>query len=482
MNDSQQEIDLISQFIGSLSLDPSAPVPSGLDNDLAEFIRTMALSSNELGKDQRSRIWQRALFAATSQRTNKEKPIMSVLVNKPIEPAVPKKFGFLTLFAALIVVAFLGMLSLIPHNGGTSGTIFQGGTETPTPEATLEVTPENAVAQATPVFENPIKPGETVKGMLTKEKLEVTYSVQMPLDGIAHAVVRSNDFNVALSYSVLNPMTGSGGGGGGGGGPILSPITLADIYVPLQKGHILSVNVTSISHVETGEFTLSVSTAPARKLNYNEGIGGTIDEKNDFAYFTFHALPGDKISVSVQSNEGADLMMELQESPDNMAQEAYESYQLLGGPLTVQDDDSGAGQNPEFYNVVIKTENDYNILLKPASSGQYGSYSLWLAQQEPLSLDEAVQPVYLTNKVNNGAVAFEGKAGQTVQLHTKVIIGKGLVRAIVVQNGKIIATFNIQGNADESVSIPEDGKVVILLDNAGVEIMERLGLELSLTR
>jgi hypothetical protein len=153
--------------------------------------------------------------------------------------------------------------------------------------------------------------------------------------------------------------------------------------------------------------------------------------------------------------------------------------------VLLDDDDSGAGVNPELYRVVLAQTRTYHVLVQPVPDGGTGTFRLRIDRETPLSLDDGPQTVAFNSKWQPD-LTFTGHAGENVTLQVRVphdatAYKVDFLRVEVYQNGEALTVISrgggqqppAQGDAGDvsilstNVSVPADGPVTVRVYSSG---------------
>lgn len=103
----------------------------------------------------------------------------------------------------------------------------------------------------------------------------------------------------------------------------------------------------------------------AVRIGYGTATAGSITMQEPLAYYTFIGTQGDVIRVEVTGADGYNT-----------------NVQLIGAESRHQwwDDDSGAGSDPELYNIALPEDGLYHLIVR-ASEARYGAFQIGLERQ-----------------------------------------------------------------------------------------------------
>ncbi|MEO8607851.1 MAG: hypothetical protein ABI690_08225 [Chloroflexota bacterium] len=208
------------------------------------------------------------------------------------------------------------------------------------------------------------------------------------------------------------------------------------------------IHVSSKNELSTGAFQLRLNRAEFTPLHFDDTLEVDFTPDAPVAYFEFKGSIGDVVNLSVQSDGTLDTVLQMAE-PDYMP-----SY---------QDDDGGAGFDPEIASWSLPKDGTYRVLLRPYLIGSEGQVTLTLSRANLSSLDSGTQEILLTEKNLLDAVSFTGRAGESVRLTIAVDpLMDNPPQVEVIQNGQTLASSNgSRPTFTLDVTIPADGLVVV---------------------
>jgi len=191
-----------------------------------------------------------------------------------------------------------------------------------------------------------------------------------------------------------------------------------------------------------------------------DGIPGAAER------FGFTGKAGDLISVKVTSAGDVDTALRVL---------------TVDGVLVVEDDDSGAGFDPELSGVSLPNDGRYVIVLYTLSSANQSTLTLTLTGSNGGSLERGTVSVTLSDKLAPQSLTFNATAGQTIRLSIASVSQIGGDPVIQVQqNGEVLASNSVGQNLRMSFEfiVPADGRVdVKIIRDLGAYGVIELGIE-----
>jgi hypothetical protein len=207
----------------------------------------------------------------------------------------------------------------------------------------------------------PIVKGRAEYGALDEENPQAHYKMSVP-QGLTLVYAFSPDTQIEISHQVIYgglDSQGGGGGGGGGGGrmfPVADPVLFV-LRSPFDGALYLTLHGQGF-----GDYVLF---APEAKPLPEEGITGKLAQNVPVQVFSFEALSGQVIDLSVEGE--VDTKMRL-----------YDEWGILLG----DDSDGGSGHNPEIFNHMLQVDGTFYVVIEaesPALEGfEGGTYTLSL--------------------------------------------------------------------------------------------------------
>jgi hypothetical protein len=175
---------------------------------------------------------------------------------------------------------------------------------------------------------------------------------------------------------------------------------------------------------------------------------------------------GDLVSITVKSAGDVDTAVRLFDST---------------GALIAEDDDSGAGFDPELFGVALPADGDYSIVLYTLSPAAQSSVEITLTGTGGSSLERGTVSVTLSDKLAPQSLTFTATAGETIRLTITSVSQVGGDPVIQVQqNGATLASNTVGQNLRMSFEfvVPADGRVdVKIIRDAGAYGVIDLSIE-----
>lgn len=359
------------------------------------------------------------------------------------------KSKYSLVLAALSAVA-LGLLWLVQ-------VVTPVFAQTPFPTATPPP-PSASTASETVTIEY----GQVVEGRLNNTG---DFSTYFRFSGQAGDVVsvgvKSAQFNPYVT--LIDPFGGEIGWDDDSGGypnALLGPVILP------QTGD-YALRVTSYDYNASGVFTLDLEKLKLQPIRYGETVEVEFSGKERGQYFVFEAQSGDLVNIVALSDGTLDTRLRVRST------DLYNSgYDLA------YDDDSGPGFDPEITRLLLPYATRYVIILEPYTVREMpGKVTLRIDTTPLPSLDEGPQTLVLGEKRTQDVVGFTGKAGEKVRIAVRVVSGRVDYMSVVVsQNALDMAVINGNNIHDVSfsVTVPQDGRVTVRIDNYTTAVLEVL--------
>lgn len=237
-----------------------------------------------------------------------------------------------------------------------------------------------------------IEYGETVQGTLTSDAPAQMFSFTAAAGDSVIIRLSSDDFD---SYLHLTDPNGTeiayNDDGAGNLNSMIGPLTLTE-------GGVYTINASSLSGNATGDFTLSLQTANLQPVTVGEAQTGELTAANGTAFFTFDAVAGDTISVSVSSDIDTNVTVN---DPYN--------YQVAF------DEDGGKGNNPEVSDLVLTSEGTYTIVVA-SPFNETGSFELLVERAELPSLNDGPVTLSFNSSTTTRVIQYTAEAGESLRL------------------------------------------------------------------
>lgn len=514
------EHDLLDQFLQALSLNPDAPPPIGLDPSLAEFVRRTMRAEKlpALSKEAEMRLWQEVLN--THQMNRRMKDTQPMLVknaeSQPVQGLL-RAVNYVALMGAAILVVVILAALLAPNNRQPesakpgamqlpSPTVIPTSTPIlptvppivltlpsinpslvpiiPLPPIIVDSTPTPIRIVATIVSPNPLSDlptkaipvNTTLTDTLREDNPRVAYRFTVPQDGMLDIVATARNFSISLGYSIAESATRDfGGGGGSGGGPNLAQ---SELFSFVRAGNVITVVVDGQDIRGEGQYTLGVYFSPVIDLGADLSREAEITPSAQMRFFRIIGNSGERLNVRFSADPSLDLYAHLEEMNmfgSDMIRQIVGGFQgcITERLLMCTDDDSGAGQNPEFTNILVRQQNGYGIFVRATNPKMTGKFTVTLERTPALSLDQGAQIARLSWKQSADAFIVQGKTGVSKSIKVSASWLPTDVRITVVQLGQILGTLTLPRSGATEVS--GIAKITGLADTEIQVLVEYLG-------
>lgn len=202
-----------------------------------------------------------------------------------------------------------------------------------------------------------------------------------------------------------------------------------------------------------GRYVLTVETATLQALTLGENTSVEFTESSSTQYFTFDASTGDIISIGVEGGR-LDTSLALLDPT---------------GAIVAEDDDGGAGFNPEIVRYVVRETGTYTVILATYVQQDTGTATLVVNSESARQLESTPQTVTITAKQTTDIVVMDGSRDEEVLLNVGVVSGTlGQMSITVYQDDIVLMTYTSQRIPNGTVLgfvIPEDGTVNIIVED-----------------
>jgi hypothetical protein len=353
---------------------------------------------------------------------------------------------------------------LVSSSGGRSTGAY---TLTLASDRPADATPLPATTpQATipPAGTNHLNPGDTVTGTL-KPGAPDSYTFNGQAGQPVTISASSEQFDAYLrlkdaSGSVLTSDDDSAGN--------LNP-RIENFALPADGTY--TIQIGSYDNLGAGDYTLSLSGAPARTpatpqatatvdaginlpfspIGYGYTVKLTFDQEIGTQLFSFQGHAGDIINVRVEGGGTFDTHL---------------TVKRADGLVVAMDDDGGTGFDPELYHLPLPADGTYLLVVAPNTPGESGTVMLSLEQAALPSLDQGAQTVHVSPKRQQDFVTFTGVAGQPVHIFAASVNTDGSVPVLsAFQNGKALAVdvAMTDAGAELEFTVPANGPVTVAI-------------------
>jgi len=233
--------------------------------------------------------------------------------------------------------------------------------------------------------------------------------------------------------------------------PTSTPVTAPPNTVQGANAVMPSVDLESLRLLGYGDSTSVVF----------DGIPGAAEN------FAFSGVAGDLVSVKVTSAGDVDTALRL--------------FSMSDGVLVAEDDDSGAGFDPELFGISLPADGRYILVLYTLSPSAQSNVSVTLTGSSGGSLERGTVSVTLSDKLSPQSLSFNATAGQTIRLSIASVSQIGGDAVIQVQqSGQVLASNSVGQNLRMSFEfiVPADGRVdVKIIRDLGAYGVIELGIE-----
>lgn len=303
--------------------------------------------------------------------------------------------------------------------------------DTPTPTGTVEpdITPTpieptpTQTEPATPESAGSITIGQAVTGALTDEARSAAYTLEGRAGDIVSISLISNDFDAFLR--VLDPSGLELAHDDDSGSGLNALIAL--LHLPADG--LYTIMAESLGG-DTGGYTLEVSAAAVRPVEYGQTVESALLPGEGAAIYHFQGQAGDVITISAESSAFDAYLSLLQPGAANL-------------PLA-EDDDSGGSRNALIGPYTLADAGDYFIVVR-SYDDRSGAYVLRL------------QRAVLT-PIAYGDVALGEFSSETRALYYSFDGQRGDVINIRVNSGSALDTLlSLRGPDNVEVAFDDDG-------------------------
>ena len=227
---------------------------------------------------------------------------------------------------------------------------------------------------------------------------------------------------------------------------------IGPLLLPYSGEYTLEVSQSYYEEDETsgGEFVATIEFVSVASLNYDEPTAFTLSPQTPARYYELPVEAGDSLTITVESEGALDTVMQVL---------SYDGYEFAF------DDDSGAGFDAEFNNLIFDFADTYILVLSSFSGDASGDGTLLVSRNPVKSLDEGAVTVTLNDKVYQDIVVFEGEKGQVITLNLEKLSGD--VEDLYIYatvDGMEVMSYSTMGVPDKlplAFVMPVSGQVIV---------------------
>jgi len=202
-----------------------------------------------------------------------------------------------------------------------------------------------------------------------------------------------------------------------------------------------------------GEFVATIEIVSVASLDLDEPIEFALSSDVPSLYYELNVEAGDSYNIMIDSDGAIDTIMQV------LSSDGYEF---------AYDDDSGAGFDAEFNNLIFETPDTYILVVSSISEGLSGEGILTVTRNPVKSLDDGDVTITLNDKVYRDLVVFEGEEGQLITLNLERLSGdvEDLYIDASVDGMQVMSysTMGVPDNLPLTFVMPMSGQVVVTLE------------------
>jgi len=211
-----------------------------------------------------------------------------------------------------------------------------------------------------------------------------------------------------------------------------------------------------------GSYTLTIERASLTPVEYNTPTVLTFDDATTGQFLSIDAAVGDTLSIVVESDGEIDTQLSVTD-PFNV--------------VIIQDDDSGAGFDPEVERLVIQNEGTYILSVRPFSAGEEGSVVVEVERDTARMLEPGTTATLrLNEKQSLDLVRITGNAGETVRFTVSTRSGDtGFLFIRAMQGDTELMRYEamqVPESFDLSFVSQSDENISIIVEGAGSRVLE----------
>jgi hypothetical protein len=477
MSREKRQARLLDKYLDALARNPSAPPPPDLDPEIVEMVTLFERNESQrqsLYHSDRRRIWQQSLIRST--RASKRYRSDTAPGGESEDPFSYMRFGdaeagltrfawpkvswtllaailSMTLFAAILIFAIKNENSPEFGKGSSEG---RRATPSVVPSA-MPLSDHNATvlgdyALTIPSWQSepqPISIGETVEQTLSSEQNRWIYVLSGRISGTVTAYITASE-PVIMRYRTLErPQvggvdTGSVGISDGGTGGDTGGASEFEMPMKVHVDEIVRLVVENPFPVDVS-YTLTIGAVETPTLVFGESYTTSLETAPVDQQFEFEGKQGDLVDIRVTAAVDTRLTLEAQD-----------------GTLIAQDDDSGAGLNPEIYHVQLPQDGRYTIRLSGVGffitrNDDQFDLTIDVRKVEPITIVKGQSlDILLPDKQPAKVLRYEGQAGETVTLAAETSYVSGIINVEIIQNGKTLTVGELLPRSEDSTGFSVD--------------------------
>jgi len=295
----------------------------------------------------------------------------------------------------------------------------------------------------TAVAQERIAIGDSVEGTLAVgERADYLFEAA---EGQALIISLQGDFDTYLYLLDAdgNELTRDDDGGEGTNSRLLG-------WIAPESGSYIA-QAASFADAEAGDLTLSVNTFDFIELTIGESVTAEFEEGVDTLYFAFEGTTGEIVDISVDSGNLLDSKLALLHPDNFIYSENLDAIGTVDPGLAAVPLDNGQ------YYIILSKQNENATLV--------GEVTVTVDAAELTPLDDGPVDLAFDFDVNESLLAFEGIAGEDVQIEIRVDAQSEFAspRFEFSQGGTQFATFSTRGaNAmTAELTVPGNGEVQV---------------------
>jgi len=202
-----------------------------------------------------------------------------------------------------------------------------------------------------------------------------------------------------------------------------------------------------------GNFVATIEFVSVQSIDSDAQIAFTLSPEAPAVYYELSVDAGDSFNITADSDGVMDTVMQVL---------SYDGYEFAF------DDDSGAGLDAEFNNLIFDTSGTYIVVVSSFNDGIAGDGMLMVTRNPVKSLDEGAVNITLSNKIYRDIVVFEGEEGQVITLNLERLSGE--VEDLYINasvDGMQVMSYSTMGVPDNlplTFVMPMSGQVIVTLE------------------
>jgi hypothetical protein len=303
--------------------------------------------------------------------------------------------------------------------------------------------------------------GQRVTGELSAEENQVEYTFHGEGGTVISIDLTSNDFDATLTLLSGDSRTQLVYNDDGG---INRNARIGPYVLPNDGDYQIMVSGLGIPE---GEYVLTLNRVNPTPIDFGKAVEGQVSG-GQATYFSFEAQAGDIVDVRVDTGNEFDTAL---------------SVITPGSREIASAEDVNGGVDPSVRNVILTETGTYFIAVQPnVNRDARTPITVKVTESIIPSLDGGPQMLQFGDLNTNHLVSFTGEADEQVVIRVTFDVQRPVSPTVRVKQGEeelaSMSSYKIQGELSFGVHIPDDGRVLIeLQDYDYIEFLVTVSVE-----